>query len=106
MVDNAMPGEYALAVVDTVQVGVESGERREGTLDLFPNPLRGDEELTLEVPTEEPFTVTIFDASGRRVWEKTNFRTGEKCSPKLTSGTYLVRIENNFLSLQSNLIKL
>lgn len=106
MVDNAMPGEYALAVVDTVQVGMESGERREGTLDLFPNPLRGDEELTLEVPTEEPFTVTIFDAAGRRMWQKTNCRTGEKCSPKLAKGTYLVRIENNFLSLQSNLIKL
>lgn len=106
LVDNAMPGEYALAVVDSSMVGVLSPEFEGRKLELFPNPLHGDEELTLEVSTEEPFTVTIFDASGRRVWEKTNFRTGEKCSPKLTSGTYLVRIENNFLSLQSNLIKL
>lgn len=106
LVDNAMPGEYALAVVDTVELRVESGELKDGKLELFPNPLHGDEELTLEVPTEEPFTVTIFDAAGRRVWSKMNCRTGEKCSPKLTSGTYLVRIENNFLSLQSNLIKL
>ena len=98
------PGEYTLAVVDPQAVGI--AEAATPFSELFPNPLAPGQALTVEVDTEEPFSLTILDAGGRPVWEKTGCHSGEKMNPALAKGTYFVRIENNFISLQSKLIQL
>lgn len=108
LVDNVRPGEYTLAVVDTALLSVSGPEGGCGALTatLFPNPVAAGEALTLQVPLEGPFTVRIFDSAGHRVWQKRGCTTGRKVSPRLASGTYLVLIENKFVSLQSKLIVL
>ena len=102
--DSALPGEYTLAVVDLEHLAIHRPATVE--VQLFPNPLQPGQALTVEVPTDQPFEVSIFDAEGRCVWQKTGCRSGQKLSPALTKGTYFVRIENNFISLQSKLIQL
>lgn len=102
--DSLLPGEYTLAVVDFENLAVDRPVSVEAQ--LFPNPLQQGQPLTVEVATEESFEVTIFDENGRRVWQKKGCHSGQKLSPALIKGTYLVRIENNFISLQSKLIQL
>jgi len=106
LVDNLRPGEYTLAVVDTNMLAItDAGLPSQGqTLTLFPNPVAAGSALTLKVPIDGSFTVRIFDASGRQVWQKRCCHSGRQIRPRLTSGSYLVRIENNFVSLQSKLI--
>ncbi len=105
IVDNLCTGEYTLAVIDTALMAIAGPEGIDSPT-LFPNPIAQGTPLTLQVPFDENFTVHIFDASGRQVWSKRGCRNGRKVSPRLASGTYLVRIENNFVSLQSKLIVL
>ena len=102
--DSLLPGEYTLAVVDFEHLSIDRPQTTE--VQLFPNPLKKGQPLTVEVKSEEPFTVTIFDAEGRQVWQKKDCHRGQKLCPALEKGTYLVRIENNFISLQSKLIQL
>lgn len=102
--DSLLPGEYTLAVVDSVRIGIEDAIPVEAN--LFPNPLKQGQALAVEVPTEAPFTVAIFDAEGRAVWRKEGVMSGQKLLPSLESGNYIVRIENKFLSLHSKLIVL
>lgn len=99
-----LPGEYTLAVVDFEHLAISHPTPVE--VQLFPNPLSQGQPLTVEVDSPEPFTVSIFDAGGRQVWQKEGCRSGEKMNPRLAKGTYFVRIENNFISLQSKLIQL
>ena len=108
LVDNLRPGEYTLAVIDTALLSITTSafNPQNLQLDLFPNPVEQGESLTLRVPVEGTFTVRVFDAAGREVWHKRGCRDGRRISPRLASGTYLVRIENNFVSLQSKLIVL
>lgn len=98
------PGEYTLAVVDFSRLAIERPESAEKQ--LFPNPLHPGQPLTVEVETEAPFEVTIFDEGGRQVWQKKGCRNGQKLTLGLTKGTYFVKIENNFISLHSKLIQL
>ena len=104
-VDNLRTGEYTLAVADTTLLSI-ADYGQPVRFSLFPNPVTQGEALTLEVPVEGCFTVRIFDASGRQTWQKKGCRNGRKISPRLASGSYLVRIENKFVSLQSKLIVL
>ena len=104
VVDSLVPGEYTLAIVDTATLGIARPALTE--VQLFPNPLQPGQPLTVEVASEEPFEVAIFDLGGRQVWHQTGCRSGQKLSPALAKGTYFVRIENNFISLQSKLIQL
>lgn len=105
--ENIMPGEYTLAVVDFEHLGVQPAHpTSHSPLNLFPNPLRPRQPLTIEIDTDAPFTVSIFDAEGRLVWQKSDCRSGQELSPSLTNGTYFVLIKNNFISLQSKLIQL
>ncbi len=99
-----LPGEYTLAVVDFEHLSINQSSPVD--IQLFPNPLGQGESLTVEVDSDEPFTVTVFDAGGRQVWQKMGCRNGQKMTPCLAKGTYFVRIENNFISLQSKLIQL
>ncbi len=104
VMDGLMPGEYTLAIVDREHLGIARPEYTE--VQLFPNPLQPGQPLTVEVASEEAFEVAIFDLEGRQVWHQTGCRSGQKLSPALAKGTYFVRIENNFISLQSKLIQL
>ncbi len=101
-----MPGEYTLAVIDSTVVGIGKADNPKVKMELFPNPLRSGEPLTLKVGSEVPFTVSLFDEEGRLVWRKEGCVDGQQLRPTLGKGTYLVRIENNFISLQSKLIQL
>lgn len=99
-----LPGEYTLAMVDTNVVSVPAVENI--PVSLFPNPLQPGEALTINAPIEGNYNVTIFDASGRKVWRKKGCRNGRSLHPNLPAGSYLVTIENNYVSLQSKLIQL
>ena len=105
ILSNLRRGEYTLAVVDSNIVGIDT-PTLPTRMGLFPNPVGRGEEFGLDVPCDEPFDVTIFDAAGRQVWHQRACHNGQKVRLGLASGTYLVRIENNFISLQSNLIQL
>ena len=104
VMDGLWPGEYTLAIVDREHLGIARPEYTE--VQLFPNPLQPGGALTVEVESEEPFEVAVFDLGGRQVWHQTGCHSGQKLSPALAKGTYFVRIENNFISLQSKLIQL
>ena len=100
-----LPGEYALAVVNLETMSVVQPDGGENVV-MFPNPMKRGEALTVEVATDEPFDVTIFDAAGHQVWHKSGCRSGKKMHPRLSAGTYLVVIKNKCVSLQSKLIQL
>ena len=106
--ENILPGEYTLAVVDFENLAIESSEfgARSSEMNLFPNPLGKGQPLTLEVETEMPFSVTITDSAGRLVWHRDGCRNGQRIDPQLPKGSYLVKIENKQISLQSKLIQL
>ena len=108
VVENIMPGEYTLAVVDFENLAIESAEHgiRNSELNLFPNPLSKGQPLTIEIGTEMPFSVTIVDTDGRTVWHRNGCRNGQSFNPQLPKGTYLVKIENKQISIQSKLIQL
>lgn len=99
-------GEYTIAVVDTTLVGITTmGGPSTSNVSLFPNPLRHGEPLSISVDSEEPFTVTIYDAAGRLTWHQEGVTCGQRINPHLATGTYLVHIKNSTLSLQSSLIQ-
>lgn len=100
-----LQGEYALAIVEPGVMGADIAYGSNEAA-MFPNPLKKGEALTIEVPTDEPFTVTIIDVTGHQVWQKNGCRSGRKIRPRLAKGTYLVVIENKCVSLQSKLIQL
>ena len=102
--DSLLPGEYTLAIIDTSAVGITAPRAAEAN--LFPNPLKRGEVLSVTTGQAAPYEVAIFDAEGRQVWAKKGARDGEKLRPALGKGTYFVRIENKFISLQSKLIQL
>lgn len=103
---NLRCGEYTIAVVDSNLLSIEDAESSDPKICLFPNPVPQGAGIGLDVPTEQPFKVEIFDTAGRRVWSASGCRSGQTIRPNLVAGTYLVRIENNFISLHSNLIQL
>ena len=104
--EGVMPGEYTIAIVDRSILGVAEVKTPDVKMILFPNPVPQGASISLEVPSDQPFAVVIYDTAGREVWHAKDCRSGQTINPNLTAGTYLVRIENNFISLQSNLIQL
>ncbi len=106
-VDNLRPGEYTLAVVDTSLLSIDDHQApAAGYLTLFPNPVHSGDAITLDLPLDDTFSVRIINASGRQVWHRRHCRSHQTLRPHLAAGTYLVLIENKFVSLQSKLIVL
>lgn len=107
VVQNLQAGEYTIAVIDTNIVGISAPDAIvPTTTQLFPNPLRRGEALTVEVTVDAPFSVSIHDNAGRLVWHRDGVVNGQKLQPKLAAGTYTVSIHNKQISLQSKLIQL
>ena len=106
--ENIMPGEYTLAVVDFDHLAINKPDPRtpQSEPNLFPNPLKQGEPLTVKVGSEMPFSVTIVDTDGRTVWHRDGCRDGQSLAPQLPAGTYIVTIENKQISLKSKLIQL
>lgn len=102
-VNGLRTGEYTLAVVDTNVLGISATDAAT-SINLFPNPVHSGEPLTIDVPTDQPFSVSIFDTAGHLVWQQKQCNRGASISPKVKTGSYLLVIENNYLSLQTKLI--
>ncbi len=106
VVRNLRAGEYTIAVVDSNIVGITAPDASAAATQLFPNPLRRGESLTVEVSVDAPFSVSIYDNAGRMVWHRDGVVSGQKLRPRLAAGTYTVRVDNKQISLQSKLIQL
>lgn len=103
---NLRVGEYTIAVIDTALLAVENlANPSQVKATLFPNPVHAGDTFTLELP-EGDFMLSASDLSGRCVIEPRACRSGDSVKVDLPAGTYLVNIENNFISLQSKLIVL
>ncbi|MCR4659530.1 MAG: T9SS type A sorting domain-containing protein [Bacteroidales bacterium] len=96
---NLRPGEYMLAIIDTALIAVPHAEQP--ALSISPNPANGSFKVTFDGP---PSTLAITDLQGRTVYRQSNVASGQLVRPNLPAGNYIVKIENNFLSLQSQLI--
>lgn len=105
VVDNLRTGQYTLAVADRERLGLCRADSRQPQ--LFPNPVRKGERLTMTMPCgDAPADVAIFDSEGHLVWCREGCTGSVEVAHNLASGTYLVRIENKVVSLQSKLIVL
>ena len=102
---NLERGEYTLAVIDTALLGIPSIPSPSQSVQFFPNPLRRGEALNIDLP-EGTYSISIYNADGRRMWHRDGVPGGKKLRPNLKKGTYLVVIKNNSVSLQSKLIQL
>lgn len=106
-VNPMLPGEYALAVVDTAVLAATGAALQHSSLNLFPNPLPAGATLNLNLPgIEGPLTLTVFDSTGRVVLRREGVLPSMPLALGLPAGRYLVQIENKCVSLQSNLIQL
>lgn len=105
VVNNLQPGEYTIAIVDTALVSIfEAADGR--SVQLFPNPLRRGEPLSVDVPVDAPFRVTVYDGAGRVVWQRDGVVSRQHLNPCLAPGAYTVHVDNENISLQSRLIQL
>ena len=105
-VANLMPGQYALAVVDTSCVGIPStpvGHPSNTQLRIFPNP--GNTEFSIDMGGyDKKIDLSIYDLSGKKVLSIRNLRDGDTVRHQLRPGSYVALFENKFLSLQSQII--
>lgn len=101
-----LPGEYTLAVIDSSVVSVEKMPLAIGKnqLRIYPNPVSGGEFVVDMGQYDKKINVTIIDSIGRKVLKKNDLRSGERIPCQLPKGTYVVLIENNSLSLQSQIV--
>lgn len=98
-------GEYTLAVVDTNMLGFsDATPLPNDALDLFPNPITSGQPITICAPCNDPYDVSILDATGHTILHTPNCTNSDRIALPLEAGIYLVRIENNYISLQSKLI--
>ena len=98
------PGQYTLGVVDTNLVSIASPEARENPrLRLTPNP--AGSEFRVDAGThDKKFDLCMYDTSGRKVLEMRNVGNGDVVRHGLPAGTYVVLIQNKFVSLQSQIV--
>ena len=101
-------GQYALAVIDSNQVGLHGESACDGgvqgvQLRVLPNPNHACFEVDLG-GYDKNFDLIILDIKGNKVLEKRDLSDHSTVHHDLSAGTYIVLIKNNFLSLQSQII--
>ena len=104
--ENILPGEYTLGIFGTLAIDNPDSQSPNFQHNLFPNPLKQGEPMTIEIDTDDPFSVSIIDTDGRLVWQHDGCRSGQALHPQLPKGTYIVQIENKNITIQSKLIQL
>lgn len=74
------------------------------TIKVFPNPSK--ENFTIQLPTQQNFTLSVVDITGRKVYQRTNATGTIKvdCS-SFTSGIYFIQAINEKTVLSGKLIK-
>lgn len=102
-VTNLFPGQYALAVVDTSVVTV-SAVTPQNQLRVMPNPASGNQFKVDWGGTDEKMTLTMYDSMSRKVLEKRDVTSGSTITHQLHPGTYFILIQNNYVSLHSQII--
>lgn len=106
-----------VSVVTVVPFGGDNNARPERSaaaaetlgFTVFPNPTNGEATLVFALPTEETFTVRIFDASGRLVYLDENLgRAGENSIPLhlngYAPGIYLLDVQSEKWKVQKRLV--
>lgn len=97
-------GQYTLAVADSALLSVPAAPRvQKPAIQLLPNPNRGEFRVNLD-GYDKKFNLSMMDSSGRKVLEKNNMQSGATIRHHLPAGTYIVLIQNNFISLQSQIV--
>lgn len=74
------------------------GEIEQGNLEIFPNP--GDENLTVNIPRNQEFSLVFYDLEGRKInEEKGNWGVGYKqfSTSNLSTGVYLIHLQSTDL---------
>ncbi len=77
------------------------------TVSAYPNPLSGNDVLTIELPAwENETSVTIFDANGKTVYTNNEVDSNSLKVPSslFNTGLYIVKIQNNSRTEQVKLI--
>lgn len=96
------PGQYTLAVIDSNLLSVTTPSERPILL-ISPNPTASDFRIQMG-GYDKKFDVSIIDSMGRKVMKINGVRDGYTIRHNLPAGTYIILIQNNFLSLQSQII--
>ncbi len=81
--------------IDPLEVGVSVLEANDFGINLYPNPTRGEVNITLKSPPQGEIELLVTSISGSEVLRKT-YRSGERISFNLSeniSGTYLVILQ-------------
>lgn len=105
VVDNLRKGEYTLAVVDTALVSIANQPVPPSALTLMPNPAKDGFRVAFD-SGKQPVTLYVYDINGHEVYHKEDVQNGDFIAVSLVPGTYIVKIQNNCLSLQTQIIML
>ena len=95
-------GQYTLAVCDTNLVRI-ANPSDSPVFHLYPNPSADEFRIDLG-GYDKKFDIQIFDMTGKNVLEIRSLNDGDTVRHNLPVGTYIVLIQNNFLSLHSQII--
>lgn len=97
-------GQYTLAVADSALLSAPAAPQApKPAIRILPNPNRGEFSIDLGA-YDKNFNLSIIDSSGRKILEKNNMHSGATLRHQLPGGTYIVLIQNNFISLQSQIV--
>ncbi len=100
--------EFSLDICTTSQVFLDDNCFEFESFNLYPNPSRGTFNLNFCSDPEKEVFMTVFDISGKlilnRKFEPTDFFDEEISLENLSSGVYLMKLENNSKSIIRRLI--
>jgi hypothetical protein len=98
-------GNFSITVV-TGGVGVEQ-EQSQGDIDLYPNPTTGQFVLNLPGNSDKSAHVSLFDITGRMVFDKTFQYSGNTLTidpGQLSTGIYVVKVYSENFSKSVKLV--
>ena len=95
-------GQYTLAVCGTASLRIANPSILPA-IKLYPNPSTASFRLDLGGYNKK-INAQFFDTTGKKVLEIRNLNDGDTINHHLAPGTYILLIQNNFLSLQSQII--